>query len=93
MAKARLYQINTEKLTDKFRQSVKGQCKIVLDTLLENNTPLFAEQLTEIVRKKDVLKTRQDLHRVVLYYIIVMKSKGFIHTYENETVEEETVKE
>jgi hypothetical protein len=85
MAKARLYSVNTELVqnSDKF----KGQAKIVMDELLRDTSPRLASEINTHTEK--CLKTRQDTLRVTLYYIIVFKSKGLIHTKENDTVSEE----
>ena len=85
MAKARLYSVNTELVSnsDKF----KGQAKIVMDELLRDTTPRLATEINTHTEK--CLKTRQDTLRVTLYYIIVFKGKGLIHTTENVSESEE----
>lgn len=87
MANARLYSINSEVIPQSEMAKLKGQAKIVMDVLLENKTPRLATAITEDTTPR--LKTRQDFLRVTLYYIIVFKSKGWIHVKENKTQSEE----
>lgn len=87
MAKARMYSINAAAVSVSERAKLKGQAKIVMDELLRDETPRFASQINTETEK--CLKTKQDTLRVTLYYIIVFKSKGWIHTKDTDTVSEE----
>lgn len=82
MAKARLYSINPVALETrkKYVSGLKGQAKIVFDELMANREPRLAVEVEKACGSK--LVTKQDTLRVVLYYIIVFKSKGLITALE-----------
>lgn len=87
MAKARMYSVNTSVIPETEITKLKGQAKIVMSELIRDITPRFASQINTETEK--CLKTKQDTLRVTLYYIIVFKSKGWIHVKDSDTVEEE----
>ncbi len=75
MAKARMYVFNGKEL----KGEVKGQAAVVLDVLKrQNGEPKLASVLADQVASEGNLKTRQDILRVVLYYIIIFKGKGIV---------------
>ena len=80
MAKARLYSLNTEVIAagkaKKYVAELKGQAKIVYDDLRSVPEPRLAVDVEKSCGHRIV--TRQDPFRVVLYYILVFKSKGII---------------
>ena len=86
MAKARLYALNTDAVknaagkTKSYVAQMTGQAKIVFNDLLENKNPRLAVEIEKSCGHK--ITTRQDVFRVVLYYILVFKSKGLISTFE-----------
>lgn len=83
MAKARLYSKKSEELSTsqkKYVANLKGQAKIVFDELAADTTPRLATDVEKACGSK--IQTRQDTLRVVLYYIIVFKSKGLITAVE-----------
>lgn len=86
MAKARLYSLNMEVVknatgkTKSYVANLKGQAKIVFDEMRENQKPRLAVEIEKACGHK--IQTRQDVFRVVLYYILVFKSKGIISTFE-----------
>ncbi len=84
VAKARLYAFNgTEP-----KSPVKGQAAVVLDVLRrQNGEPKLATDLAAQVEREGNLKTRQDILRVTLYYVLVFKSRGMIATCEQEVPE------
>ncbi len=82
-----MYRINSAAVSVSEMAKLKGQAKIVMDELLRDETPRFASQINTETEK--CLKTRQDTLRVTLYYIIVFKSKGWIHTTDSDTPSEE----
>lgn len=88
MAKARKYSINREALENgkgkKYISSLKGQAKTIFNFLLTEKNPELAQDLTN--RCPD-FETRQSKYRVVLYYILIFKSKGLISTFEDIEVE------
>ena len=61
---------------------LKGQAKIVMDTLVElqGQGPLPATTINETSGPK--FKTRQDTLRVTLYYIVVFKGQGLVRAVE-----------
>lgn len=62
-------------------KEVGGQCKIVLDGLRAFEGEMrTGHEWTELVGGD--LRTKQDPYRVVLYYILILKSKGCIATEE-----------
>lgn len=84
MAKARLYVYNGREL----KGEVKGQAAVVLDVLKrQNGEPKLASDIAEQVSKEGTLKTRQDVLRVVLYYIIIFKGKGVVNAVDQDIVE------
>lgn len=79
MAKERMYGWNGE-MPEK---PVSGQCQIVLTGLRANAGELkTGHAWAELLGGE--LRTKQDPYRVVLYYIIILKSKGCIRTNEFE---------
>ena len=92
MAKARLYAYNSDAVKNgdaKLRRYVgelKGQAKVVLDELRRNLKPRLA---VEIEKTTPFFETRQERFRVVLYYILVFKSKGIISTYDPDVENED----
>jgi len=91
MAKARLYAWNGTAP----KAEVKGQAAVILDVMQRQNGEFkLASDIAEQVEREGNLKTRQDILRVTLYYIIVFKNKGLIATSEQEVAApavEETV--
>jgi hypothetical protein len=78
MAKARLYAFNgTEP-----KNAVRGQAAVVLAELKRDTTPRLATDIAETVASSGELKTRQDILRVVLYYIIIFKNRGMVSATE-----------
>jgi len=74
-------------LVAEFKMPVlSGQAKIVMTALMADRTPRLATDITATVGED--LVTRQDRHRVVLYYILVFKSKGIVSAFEETAVEE-----
>lgn len=60
-----------------------GQCLIVLNALrAEPDVLRGGHAWAEIIGPE--LRTRQDPYRVVLYYILILKSKGCVRTNERE---------
>ncbi len=81
MSKERMYGWNGEMPA----KEVGGQCKIVLDGLrAEPEVLRGGHAWAEIIGKN--LRTKQDPYRVVLYYILILKSKGVIRTNEFDIV-------
>lgn len=86
MAKARLYALDTDRISKlegrakNYVATLKGQAKIVFDDMAENATPRLAVDIEKSCGSKIV--TRQDVFRVVLYYILVFKGKGLVRAYE-----------
>lgn len=77
MAKERRYGWNGELPA----KQVSGQALIVLNGLrAEPDTLKTGKQWTETIGGE--LRTRQDPYRVVLYYILILKSKGCVRTEE-----------
>jgi len=85
MANARLYAIDTDRLpklegkTKNYVANLKGQAKIVFDDMIGNTTPRLAVDIEKSCGSQIV--TRQDVFRVVLYYILVFKSKGIVRAH------------
>jgi hypothetical protein len=83
MAKARMYAFNGVEPKGEF----KGQAAVVLDVLKRQNGEMkLASDIAAQVAEEGKLKTRQDILRVVLYYIIVFKGKGMIATQDQEVL-------
>jgi hypothetical protein len=81
MATARLYARNEVPA----KKEIKGQAAVIMDVLLrQNGEPKLAADLAKQVEAEGNLKTRQDVLRVTLYYIIVFKGMGLIATCEQE---------
>jgi len=81
MATARLYARNEVPAKVEF----KGQAAVIMDVLLrQNGEPKLAADLAKQVEAEGNLKTKQDILRVTLYYIIVFKNKGLIATCEQD---------
>jgi hypothetical protein len=77
MSKERLYGWNGENPV----KELGGQALIVFRGLKSEPTALkTGHEWTETIGPE--LKTRQDPYRVVLYYILILKSKGLIRTNE-----------
>ncbi len=77
MARERKYGWNGE-LPEK---QVSGQCLIVLNGIrAEPDVLRTGKQWTEVIGGN--LATRQDPYRVVLYYLLILKSKGCVRTAE-----------
>jgi hypothetical protein len=90
MAQAKKYAYNG-KLSEKKYKSLTGQFKIVIDDLIANREPRLISEITESCGSKIV--TRQDVNRVVGYYVVIAKTKGFCDAFlndENETEENES---
>jgi hypothetical protein len=67
------------------KKELKGQAAVVMDVLKEQNGELaLASDIAEKVQKSGKLKTRQEVLRVTLYYIIVFKNAGLITTKEQD---------
>ena len=86
MAYARMYALNVDAVKSakgnlkNYLSQMKGQARIVFDDLREHPAPRLAKEIEKSCGHKIV--TRQDVFRVVLYYILVFKSKGIISTFE-----------
>lgn len=86
MAKAKLYSLDFDRLksltgkTKNYVNEMRGQAKIVFDEMRDNPKPRLAVEICDACKSKIV--TRQDEFRVVLYYILVFKSKGIVKGYE-----------
>ena len=91
MARARLYAFNGREP----KNPVKGQAAVILDVLRRQNGEMkLASALAEQVEREGNLKTRQDILRVTLYYIIVFKNRGMIAVTDQDIpVEPETASE
>lgn len=79
MANARFYALNSRADSpegQKYFGAIKGQAKIVAEELRENLTPRLATEIEKNCGHKIV--TRQDTLRIVLYYLIIFKGKGFV---------------
>ena len=90
MAQARKYAINENAFSGrgkKYFSTIKGQAKIVADDLFANREPRLAVEITKNCGAKIV--TKQDTHRVVLYYVIIFKTRGFVSAFDVENVVEE----
>lgn len=89
MAKARFYSLNNNANNDakakKYIAELKGQARIVFDELKNDTTPRLASEILEKCGEK--IRTRQDVLRVVLYYIIVFKGKGFVSSFDTRPAE------
>jgi MinD-like ATPase involved in chromosome partitioning or flagellar assembly len=81
MAIAKKYAYNG-KMSDKKFASLKGQYKIVMTDMMANTEPRLISEVTESCGH--LIVTRQSVERVVGYYIIVAKSKGFVDAFLNE---------
>jgi hypothetical protein len=80
MAKARLYVLNgTEP-----KKPMTGQAKVVFDVMNADRTPRLATEIAESVKESGLLKTRQDILRVTLYYIIAFRNKGLVTATEQQ---------
>jgi hypothetical protein len=87
MANARLYALNrkatfetTDGKTKKYISNLKGQAKVIFDDLKNNPAPRLAKEVLKSCEGK--FETTQDPFRVVLYYILVFKSRGFISVFD-----------
>lgn len=77
MARERLYAWNGERP----EREQSGQAAIVLRGLMaEPGVGRTGKEWAEVIGPQ--LKTRQDPYRVVLYYILILKSKGCVRTDE-----------
>jgi len=85
MANARLYALDFDRLpklegkVKNYLLNLKGQAKIVFDDMRDNPKPRLAVEIEKSCGSK--IETRQDVFRVVLYYILVFKSKGIVRAY------------
>lgn len=91
---ARLYSLNFDGIknlkdgkTKSYLSNMKGQARIVFDDMRDNPTARLATDITKSCGSK--IQTRQDVFRVVLYYILVFKSKGLVKATEPENIENE----
>lgn len=86
MAKAKLYSLDFDRLktltgkTKNYVHEMRGQAKIVFDEMRDNPQPRLAVEIEKAC--KHLIVTRQDTFRVVLYYILVFKSKGLVKGFE-----------
>jgi hypothetical protein len=82
MAKARLYVLNSAPAK---ASELKGQARVVFDVLnSQNGEPKLASDIAVQVEQSGLLKTRQDVLRVTLYYIIVFKGRGWVNAVDQE---------
>jgi hypothetical protein len=84
MAKARFYALNVNSKSEKgekYFSEIKGQAKVVFEEMQNDKNPRLATDIAEKCGHKIV--TRQDILRVVLYYIIVFKTKGFVNSFDS----------
>ena len=89
MAKARLYVLN--QIPAKASE-LKGQAAVVFRHLeAQNGEPKLAADIAAQVEASGELKTRQDILRVVLYYIIVFKGRGWVNALDQEVPDSELV--
>src|SRR5687768_2113985 len=73
MARARMYALVGEP-----KKAVTGQAAVVLAELKRDTSPRLASAISEAVEKSGALKTRQDVLRVTLYYILIFKKAGIV---------------
>ena len=62
------------------RKPINGQALVVWNHM--SSTPELAKTILARVVESGQLKTTQDKYRVVLYYILVFKSKGLVEAVE-----------
>lgn len=101
MAKARMYGWSTKRFeSPKKVAELKGQAGVVRDTLdrMTNEatdagspTSFLATDISAGVNADGKLVTRQSVERVTLYYILVLKKRGFIAA--TDAAVEETVED
>lgn len=89
MAKARLYGWSEKRFSaPKKVAELKGQAKVIADTIDTmsdeahdagtEDAKFLATDIAKRVDQDGKLVTRQSVERVTLYYILVLKSRGFI---------------
>lgn len=80
------------RLTNKApKETMKGQGKLVYDTLKEMGGTATVGALTEAVRATGQLQTRQDAERVVGFYCSKFKREGIVEAVRPEVAQEQAV--
>jgi hypothetical protein len=80
------------RLTNKApKETMKGQGKLVYDTLKEMGGTATVGALTEAVRATGQLQTRQDAERVVGFYCSKFKREGIVEAVRPEVSQEQAV--